>query len=271
MLIWLSPCTYSEETTPIKIVSLAPHITELLFEIGAGHMIVATVNYANYPEAAKTIPRIGDYNSVRIESVLMLQPTFVVAQPGTALEPYLLKLKKLGVDVRYSHPENAQQVAEHLLKLGRWTGQGEEAKRVADQFLSDWQTLRQTYNHRNISKQPLKVFFQAWLNPLMTLNRNNLIHEVIELCGGRNVFAELPMQVPQVSVEAVINANPDVIIYSGETPMDDTPQHWASWQGITAVRDNKIFWVHSDDLARPVPGILKGARKLCQLMHPASS
>jgi len=249
----------------LRIVTLAPHITELFFEVGAGNMVVGTVDYSDYPEAAKKIERIGGYNSVSVERILALKPDFIVAIPGSAMAPQIDKLEKLGVKVRYSDPATAQDVFDQLIRIGGWVGQEELAKQKANDFINEWQAMKQRY-HGKAQNKP-KVFFQAWLKPLMTLNKDNLIHQVIELCGGQNIFADLPMPVPHISIESVIAMSPDVIIYSGPSPTDDAKNYWKIWKSIPAVKNNRVYWVHSDDLARPVPQILKGAQTVCKAIY----
>ncbi len=264
-----------------RIITLAPHITELFFEVGAGHYVVGTVDYANYPEAAKKIERVGMYNSVSIERILALQPDFIVAIPGSAMAPQIEKLQKLGLDVRFSDPQDAKGVVEQLIRIGGWVQKQEQAKKRAERFLKDWNALKTQYAQKSL-KSPLKsssgkvqvnkprVFFQAWLKPLMTLNKENLINQVVELCGGINIFAQLPMPVPHISVESVIASAPDVIVYSGPEPSVEAMQYWQLWSSIPAVKNKRIYWVHADDLARPVPAILKGAKTMCEHIHGES-
>ncbi len=248
-----------------RVVTLAPHITELFFEVGAGHFVVGTVEYANYPLAAKKIERVGAYNSVSVERILALKPDFVVAIPNSAMSSQIEKLQKLGVDVRFSDPATVNDVAEQLLRIGTWVGKEKDAKARAQRFLNDWQDLKNRYQGKTLTQQ--KVFFQAWLKPLMTLNQDNLIHQIIEVCGGHNVYGHLPMPVPHISVESVISAQPDIILYNGPEPSDETQKYWALWPSIPAVKQNRIYWVHDDDLARPVPEILKGAQTVCAYLH----
>ena len=253
-----------------RIITLAPHITELFYEVGAGHYVVGTVQYANYPEAAKKIERVGGYNSVSVERILALQPDFIVAIPGSAMAPQIEKLQKLGLDVRFSDPQNALEVVEQLIRIGGWVQKQDIAQARADKFLQDWQALQSQYQNKHSQVKP-KVFFQAWLKPLMTLNKDNLISQVIELCGGVNLYADLPMPVPHVSVESVITSAPDVIIYSGPSPSVEAQEYWNLWSSIPAVKNKRVYWVHADDLARPVPNILKGAKTMCAHIHGESS
>jgi ABC-type Fe3+-hydroxamate transport system, periplasmic component len=270
LLLMASMGTQAKE---YRIITLAPHITELFYEVGAGHFVVGTVEYADYPQAAQSIERVGAYNSISVERIMALQADFIVAIPDSAMAPQIEKLQKLGLDVRFSDPQNAQEVAEQLVRIGGWVQKQAIAQVRADKFLHDWQALEREYRHKrlqNLKGKP-RVFFQAWLKPLMTLNKDNLINQVIELCGGVNIYAHLPMPVPHVSVESVITSAPDVIIYSGPSPSAEAQQYWQLWPSIPAVKNKRLYWVHSDDLARPVPNIIKGAKAMCQHIHGESS
>lgn len=248
-----------------RIVALAPHITELLFAAGAGAQVVGTVAYSDYPEEAKKIPRIGDYNSVQIESIMRLKPDLIIAWPGKALTAQLQKLEKLGFTVLYSDPQTPQQVADNIRWFGQLSGHAEYATQQAAEFLQHWQTIAQKY----AGLHPVRVFYQVWSDPLMSLNKDSVIHHAISVCGGINIFADANVPVPQVNIEAVVRDNPDVIISAGETASAATMLQWRKWQNMTATRFNQFYVISGDDISRPTPGILVGVEKLCQYLDQA--
>jgi ABC-type Fe3+-hydroxamate transport system substrate-binding protein len=255
------------ENTPAaqRIVALAPHITELLFAAGAGNQIVGTVAYSDYPAAAKEILRIGDYNSVQLESIIRLKPDLIIAWPGKALTAQLQKLEKLGFKVLYSDPTTPQQVADNIRWFGQLTGHTEYAAQQAADFLQHWQAIAQ----QHAGLHPIKVFYQVWSDPLMSLNKDSVIHHAISVCGGINIFADAPVPVPQVNIEAVVRDNPDVIISAGETASAASMQQWRKWQNMTATRFNQFYVISGDDISRPTPGILVGVEKLCGFLEQA--
>lgn len=248
-----------------RIIALAPHITELLFAAGAGAQIVGTVAYSDYPEAAKKIVRIGDYRSVQVENILRLQPDLIIAWPGSALTAQLQKLEKLGLRIEYSDPKNPQEIAATLRRFGDLTGHSELAGQQAAQFLANWQALENRYAKR----APVRVFYQVWSDPLMSLNKDNMIDYGIRACGGQNIFASAPVVVPQVNIENVLRLNPQVIISAGETADAASMQIWRQWPNLAATQFGQFYVISGDDISRPVPGILTGVEKLCTFLEQA--
>jgi iron complex transport system substrate-binding protein len=214
-------------TEPAKrIISLAPHVTEQLFAIGAGEKIVGAVDYSDYPEQAKLIPRVGGYSRLDLERILALKPDLIVGWHSGNNVQQLERLQELGFTVYRSEPQRLDDIASGMLNLGELTGTKQQAQLQATVFRQRVERLRGLV----VGKETRTVFYQIWNRPLMTVNGEHLINEVIRLCGGRNIFVTLPVLTPKVSEEAVIAADPDVIIASGmgrERPewLDD----WRQW------------------------------------------
>ncbi len=245
-----------------RIISLAPHTTELLFAAGAGDRIVGTVEYSDYPAAALKIPRIGGYLAVDLEHILTLKPDLVVVGFSGDGADLLEQLRGLGLTVYVSEPKNLEDIATTLEDIGRLTGsqQGHEA---AQRFRQRLHRLTQQY----ATSARISVFYQIWNSPLMTVNGDHLINRVIELCGGHNVFDQLPTLNPTISLEAVLARNPDAIIASGmdkERPewLDD----WRHWPQLTAVSAQHLFYIPPDLLQRPTSRLLDGAEQLCRAL-----
>lgn len=249
-----------------RIVSLAPHITEQLFAVGAGPQMVGAVAYSNYPEAAKKLPRVGGYGNIDLEAVLLLKPDLVVGWEGGNDSRLLEKLEELGLKVYRSAPRHLPDIATGLRNLGRLTGHADKGIAEAASFTTTMEQLRKT----NLGKPPLRVFYQIWNRPLMTVNGQHLISDVITLCGGENVFADLSALTPTISEEAVIAANPELIIASGmaeERPewLDD----WRNWTSIKAVRNGELRSISPDLLQRATPRLLQGAKQMCVFIKDA--
>ncbi len=189
-----------------RVISLAPHITEQLFAIGAGDRIVGTTEYADFPPAAAAIPRVGRAHSLDLERIAALRPDLIVIW-GSGFPPAMIaSVERLGVPVFVSEPHSLGDVARSLERLGVLTGS--DGTTAAAQFNAKVDALRARYSGR----APVRVFYQVWSAPLMTLSGRHVISEAIELCGGRNVFAGLLPVAPQVSTEAVLAADPQIII-----------------------------------------------------------
>jgi len=249
-----------------RIVSLAPHATELLFAAGAGKAVVGAVRYSDFPEAAKQVPVVGDYNALDLETLLSLKPDLIVAwqsgNPAAAIE----RLLKFNIPVFLSEPRHLDDIATNLERLGVLTGTQISAAAASAQFRAALQQLRADYS----GKAPVTVFYQIWDRPLITLNGAHMISAVLELCGGKNLFAALPVIAPEVSMEAVLAADPDVIIASGSASSEDHGlAQWVRWPALRAVRNKQLYFVEPDNIQRSTPRLLQGAKEICQALEAA--
>lgn len=244
-----------------RIVSLAPHMTETLFAAGAGDRIVGTVDYSDYPEAAKKITRVGGYSRVDLEAVAALKPDLIVGWQSGNAAAHLDKIKGLGYTMYISQPNRIEDVANEIERLGTLAGTGAIAGAEAKRFRERLAALRAQYG----GKPPVRTFYQIWKQPLMTVGKNQIISDAIRLCGGDNVFGQIEQMAPTVTVEAVIAANPETIIASGmgeSRPewLDD----WKKWTSIDAVKRDNLFFVPPELIQRHTPRLLEGTEKLCQ-------
>jgi len=249
-----------------RIVSLMPHATELLFEIGAGDLVVGAVEYSDFPEAAKKIPRVGGYSALNIEAILALQPDMILAWPEGNRGRELEKLKDLQLPIFVSDPRDFADIVRAMSHFGIITGRQQGAEQAIDRFNQQYQRLKKDYS----TQKPLQVFYQVWNAPLMSQNGDTFISRAIELCGGKNIFADLPMTNPQVSIEAILTQNPDVIVASGmgeSRPewLDD----WRQYRTLKAVRNNHLVHIPPALLQRPTSRLLQGTSLLCEALQNA--
>ena len=247
-----------------RIISLAPHITELLFAVGAGAWVVGTVQHSDYPPEAKQIVRIGSYEQFDLEAILKLAPDLIIAWPGGNPKVQLKKIKQLGFPLFFTNPRRVTDIPRDMRRLGKQVGTLPIASVQAEQFEKKYQALHQRFS----KKAKVQVFYQIWNHPLMTINGQHLISDVIRLCGGENVFHALPLLAPTIGIEAVLQANPEVIVASGmaeERPewLDD----WRRWPAVTAVSQNHLFFIPPDLIQRHSPRILQGAALLCEQLE----
>ena len=264
VLLWLCGAPALHAAAPVqRMISLAPNLTELAFAAGAGGRLVGTVEFSDYPEGAKRIPRVGDAFRIDFEQVLALRPDVVLAwEPGTPLG-VITRLRELGLEVAIIKTYRIADIAAALRSIGALAGFAATAQRVALQFERDFAALRAQY----ASRTPLSVFLQVNSAPLYTVNGRQIMSEALELCGGRNVFASLNQLAPEVGMEAVIAANPEVII--AVQIEGDVQATWARWQQVTAVRRGNLYTLPPDDLARPTTRLLSGAQQLCRTLERA--
>ena len=249
-----------------RIVSLAPHVTELLFAAGAGKSVVGVVRYSDFPAAARQVPVVGDFGALDMETLLSLQPDLIVAwqsgNPAAAME----RLLKFNIPVFMSEPRQLEQIATNLERLGVLAGVETTANVASAEFRAQLKQLRANYS----GKALVTVFYQIWDRPLITLNREHMISAVLELCSGKNLFAALPVIAPQVSIEAVLAANPDAIIASGSAMSEyHGLGQWARWPSLRAVRNKQVYFVEPDLIQRSTPRILLGAREICEALDRA--
>jgi iron complex transport system substrate-binding protein len=256
-----------------KIISLSPHITELIYSAGAGDKLIGVDDYSNYPEAAKSITRIGDANHLDIEKILSLQPDLIVAWgSGQSHDQFIEQLMHLNLTVYISSPEDMEAIPHTVENLGKLAGTYDYAKHQSQNFRDELMDIISEY-----SEQPsVTVFYEIWNQPLFTINGQHVMSKVIEICGGRNVFADLSILSPEVNIEAVISTNPDVIIASGVVSGsgngDQRPpwlDDWLQWPTINAARNNHLYHIPPDLIHRQTFRILQGTRILCEQLQSA--
>ena len=249
-----------------RIVSLAPHITELLFAAGAGGRVVGAEAYSDYPEAAKKLPRVGSYGNLDMEAIAALQPDLVIAWASANREAHLDKLAALGIPVFLNEPHTLDDVARSLETFGRLAGSEQAAHAAAEAFRARRAKLARRYSGR----PPLRVFSQIWDSPLMTINGEHLISDVIRLCGGENVFGALPQLAPVIGVESVLAANPEAIVASGMgIARPDWLDRWKRWPALTASKAGNLYFIAPELIQRHTPRILDGAQQLCGFLEDA--
>jgi iron complex transport system substrate-binding protein len=249
-----------------RIVSLAPHITELLFEIGAGDAVIGAEPYSDYPAAAKDIPRMGGLSGIDIEAIVAAKPDLVIVWLSGTSRAQIELLTRLKIPVFRSEPHVLEDVTATLTRFGALTGHVDEAKADVARFAARDATLQATYSRR----PPVRVFYQVWNKPLMTVGGPQLTTQVIALCGGRNVFASLPALAPLVDVEAVIAADPQLIVTTS-TQADHAAEiaQWSGWSGVSAVRERRYLFLDPAIISRHTSRILIGAEALCRAIDAA--
>lgn len=249
-----------------RIISLAPHTTEILFAIGAGERVVGVVSYSDYPQQALQLPKVGSNQAFDYEAIVALEPDLILAwqsgNPATSIE----KLRQMGYPVFITEPRTLEDIPALLRNISKLTATQHTAETVAHEFSERLGRLRKHY----ADTVPLKVFFQIWQQPLMTVSTKHIINQVIELCGGVNIFDQQDTLAATVDIEGVIVRNPDVIIINGQGGrFDEWQDYWRQWQVVNAVRDGFIYQVNPDITSRHTPRLITGAEQLCRLLDQA--
>lgn len=234
-----------------RVVALSPHAVELVYAVGAGSTLVAAVEYSDTPKQARRLPRVGSHAGFDLERIAALKPDLIIAWPMGG-ERQLQHLQSLAIPVYRSAPTRLEHIGSTLLSLGKLLGHEQEAQNAQQAFAQRLQTLRLEY----AQQRPLRVFYQVWAQPLMTIGGPHTISEALQVCGAQNIFADLSMPAPSVSHEAVFQRRPDVVIVNAPTGQSEALKK--NWKHLP------VLLLDNDALARPVPRMLDAIAQMCQ-------
>jgi iron complex transport system substrate-binding protein len=243
-----------------RIVALAPFVTELVNAAGAGDKLVGVARFSDYPASAKDMVQIGDASRIDLERVLSLKPDLIIGWRSGNQAADIEHLEQLGFMAYVAEPSTLAAIPQLLRAIGSLAGTSAIAQGTADRFQRGVAALRERYSTR----ARVRVFYEIWHAPLMTINGRHMISDVIKLCGGSNVFAGLATLTPVVSLESVIAARPEVVLggSSATTPQEFAAQ-WRSYEGFVRLHDVKAMFVDPDLIQRQTPRILEGAQTVC--------
>jgi len=242
-----------------RIVSLAPHLTELVYAAGAGDRLVAVGKFSDFPPEARAKPVISDAFTVNYEALAQLQPDLVLVWGSGTPDRTKAKLRSLGVPVYEIEIRSVDGLAGTLRSIGRLAGTEAAAQARARTIVDDWAALKATYAGR----KPVRVFYQLWDAPLMTLSDQHLIASAITACGGQNVFGDLPTLTATVSWEAAVQRDPELVLTAGSPGEPAKPGRWRQFGQVSATRHGEFANLEGDLIARSGPRFVDGARELC--------
>ncbi|MFN3792865.1 cobalamin-binding protein [Massilia sp.] len=248
----------------LRVISMAPHVTELLFAAGGGSHIVGAVNYSDYPEAAKSIPRIGSNREIDLERVISMKPDLIVAWMHNNAERQIEAVRKLGVPVFLSDPQKLEGIPDNVARLGQLMGTQAVADSAAAELRRQLAGLRERYAGR----PTVRAFYQVWDKPLYTLSGRHIVTDALRLCGGENIFDKLTVTAPIVSVESVLQADPEAVFGTAEKNYGGV-NLWKPYSSLTATRKGNLFTVDGDLLNRAGPRMIAGTAVLCEKLELA--
>ena len=251
----------SVRSPPLRIVSLAPGATEMLFAAGGGDQIVATVDYSDEPPPARQIPRIGDVTAIDMERLVALHPDVAVVWPGGGNPAQIEGLARLGIPVYRQQVNRLADLPDSVRRLGALTGTSALADHEANELKTRVEQLAREYGR---DKQPT-VLLQVWNRPIYTVGGTHLMSDALRLCGARNVFGDLREQGPVVNTEAVIARDPDIIV--AFAPPGEGAAWLADWKRygtLSAVRNGKLIAFEDPRLIRMGPSAIDGTDALCK-------
>jgi iron complex transport system substrate-binding protein len=247
-----------------RVISLAPHITELLFAAGGGGHVVGVVSYSDFPEEAKKIPQIGSNREVDLERIMALKPDLIVVWRHGSSERQIEMVRKLGVPLYHSEPLKLEDIPESVVKLGQLMGTDKVAGPAAAELRQQLASLRSRYANR----PTVRTFYQVWDKPLYTLSGKHIVSDALRLCGGENIFAKLQVTAPVVSVEGVLQENPEAIFATAEKNYGGV-NIWKPYGTLLAVRNDNLFTIDGNLLNRSGPRMILGAAMLCEKLELA--
>ena len=248
------------ENGKLKIIALAPHIVELLYDIEAKDQIIATSTFADYPREAKNIPRVGDHSRLQIEKIIQLQPDIILAWQGGSPADDLERLKAYGLRIEYSAPKQLVDVAADLRWLGKLVDKQTKANQLAEDYLARLKSVETRY----AQKQKISTFFEVWSSPLQTVSANAWPNQQLALCGAQNIFADLPQDYPSVSLEQVLTNKPKIIIQPRtKAGTHHTGFAWSKYGFIPAVEHEFLLHPDSDKVYRMTRRMIDELESLC--------
>ena len=244
-----------------RIISLAPSVTELLFAIGAESQVVGVIEYSDFPPEAKTLQVVGRFDLLDIEKILELEPDLIIGwksgNPRTSIE----QLKRLGLSVYLVELNDLPSISTQMESLSKLAGTTIEAKEAINHFNQTYKSLVTQYSNR----ESVRTFYQVWESPIITTGGKELMNDIIELCSGENIFKAIDQIAPKVSLEAVIIANPEVIIGSGAgLTRPEWLNDWEIWPSLKAVSEEHVYFIPPDLVQRQTPRTLIGAKQMCE-------
>jgi len=247
---------------PLRIVSLAPGATAMLFAAGASSQLVGTIEYSGQPASEMKLPKIGSADAIDMERLIALRPDVVVVWPDGNNPAQIATIERLGISIYRQEAISLDRIADSLRRLGRLTGTSGVADRQAGALEAKLAALRKDY--ANSSQSPT-VLLEVWDRPLYTVGRGELMSDALEVCGARNAFADLPPRAPAIGIEAVLARNPDIIIAAAPPGKGAAwLAEWRRFPSLRAVRAGRLLAFEDQRLMGLGPGVIDATAAMCR-------
>lgn len=262
----------SRESNPVnsptaqRIISLAPHITEMLYSAGAGRKIVGVVAYSDFPKAALNLPIIGSYNAINLEEIIQLNPDLILGwHSGNRLQD-IQRLKELGFKILQSDVTTLDDIPNEIERLGQLAGTQIQAIATANTLRQRLSEIRQHYQH----VEPISSFYQIWSQPIITMNGTQFISQALNACGATNVYSDLKPLTAEVSLESVLERNPQVFLLGGQKAFQKGwLKSWEKYASLQAVKNQQIYLLNNNLYQRPTARLINALPGLCQNIETA--
>ena len=244
----------------LRVVSLAPSLSEIVVELDSADLLVGVLDAGERPAEIASVPSVGRYGQLDMEQLLSLKPDLLLLWPGSVGPAQRDQLKRLNIPTYVAEPHSLEQLSVQIEAIAAQLGRPERGLKLAAELRDKLGQLRQRYRR----DAPLKVFYQVWDKPLYTVGGGQIISDALEVCGARNVFSDLSLPAPQVSIEAVLQRDPEVILAGDQAQLDA----WKVWPQVAAVRQGKRLLVTDKGLERPSGQMIDATARLCHLIAP---
>lgn len=250
---------------PSRIVTLAPNLTEIVYAVGAGDRLVGNTTYCDYPAEAKQVAKVGDTLKPDIERIIALRPQLVLVSTASQLEAFTKQLDEQGIAVYVTDPRSLEGVFQSLKTLGELLGEAEQSEKLVTELRARASAVEEAVKQ----SQPVRVFYQVSAAPLYTIGREAFLTDLIRRAGGQSVTADVPGAFPRYSDEAALATQPEAIIMSVDSSMDQSNAKPApSLEKSPAVRNEKVYGINGDLLSRPGPRLVEGLEQMARVLHP---
>ncbi|MFJ2463904.1 cobalamin-binding protein [Pseudomonas sp. NPDC087615] len=244
----------------LRVVSLAPSLSEIVVELDSADLLVGVLDAGERPAAIANVPSVGRYGQLDMERLLSLKPDLLLLWPGSVGPAQRDQLKHLNIPTYVAEPHNLEQLSAQIEAIASQLGRPERGLKLAAELREKLNDLRQRYRR----DAPLKVFYQVWDKPLYTVGGGQIISDALQVCGARNVFGDLNLPAPQVSIEAVLQRDPEVILAGDQAQLDA----WKAWPQVVAVARGQLLSVTDKGLERPSGQMIEATARLCHLIAP---
>lgn len=266
LLVLPSYQAWSNEHSVSRIVSLSPHITELIYSAGAGEKLVGVSDYSDYPNQAKLLPSVGSSHTLNIEAIIALQPDLIISWQSATRPQDIQKLKSMGFTLWQTEVEKLEDIPNLILRIGKKAGTLDMAKKTAKQLIDILDSETKKYQ----AKKTIRAFYQVWQQPLMTINGKQFISLAMNVCGSQNAFYDLPMLASEINIESLIQRNPEVFLIGGEKAFQQSwKNQWLKYPTLHAVKNQQIYLLNNDLYQRPTARLIKNIPDLCEILNQA--
>ena len=255
------------ENNSIRVITLSPHLAEMLFNLGALNTLVGVSAYTDFPEELKNLPNIGDAFVLDIEKITILEPDIILAWESGTPRNIVDELVNLGFKVKIIKSKTLEDIALSILLLGDVVGKKNEAKKIANEFKTGIKYLKDTFQ----KKKKLKVFFQIDEKPIFTIGGSHFISELINICGGINIFSDVKQTAPSISEESVVSRDPEVIFSRDLASNKMKLKIWEKFDNMSAIKLDNLFYLNARELERPTSGLVNAGKEICSKLEQARS